>query len=143
MINDVQVSNGEIEKSDFQNIQIENDTNNSDFKSKAPDGGWGWVIVIAALIVSSLYDGVTYSFGVLTTEFVEHYDVSRTVVGFMGSVLVGMTLCTGPIVSSLCNKYGYRFVIILGGLISSISFAAPYFYSPLWFLILTSTILTG
>nr|AKN21511.1 slc16a-16 [Schmidtea mediterranea] len=131
-----------VEKDSEINIEIEvNETRVN--VARPPDGGWGWVVVFAALVSSALFDGVTYSYGVLTTEFIDHFDVSRTTIGLMGSLLIGMTLCPGPIVGYLCKKYGYRFVMILGGSISSISFMAPFFYAELWFLFLTSSLLTG
>jgi MCP family monocarboxylic acid transporter-like MFS transporter 14 len=30
---------------------------------KAPDGGWGWVIVFSSLIIHIIMDGITYSLG--------------------------------------------------------------------------------
>lgn len=39
-----------------------------------PDGGWGWMVVLAAFIQSALVFGVIRSFGVFFVEFVEYFD---------------------------------------------------------------------
>lgn len=140
----VKVTDNRTNRTNDENIEMEiTSEKKEETPSGAPDGGWGWVVVISTLIASCLHDGVTYSYGVLTTEFIDHYDVSRTAVGFMGSILVGMTLASGPLVSVMCDKYGYRAVTVFGGLLSALSFLVPFFYAELWVLILTSSVMTG
>ncbi|KAG8148075.1 hypothetical protein E2320_000071, partial [Naja naja] len=39
----------------------------------SPDGGWGWVVVLAAFLQSALVFGVLRSFGVFFVEFVAHF----------------------------------------------------------------------
>nr|AKN21509.1 slc16a-14 [Schmidtea mediterranea] len=107
------------------------------------DGGWGWVVVFASFMVHVLADGVTYSFGVLTTEFISHFGASREAVGWMASILVGMTLSAGPLASILCNKFGFRTVTIIGSFISAIGFCAPFFYPEFWFLYFSASVISG
>lgn len=42
-----------------------------------------------------LADGVTYSFGVLYTEFLEVFKESKGATAWVASLLVGVTLCSG------------------------------------------------
>lgn len=62
---------------------------------KPPDGGWGWVVVLASFIIHILADGVTYSFGVFIVEFIEFFDESRGKTSWIASILVGVTLGAG------------------------------------------------
>ena len=32
---------------------------------KKPDGGWGWVILVCAFLISFILDGIMYSFGII------------------------------------------------------------------------------
>lgn len=42
-------------------------TNTNTKKFVAPDGGWGWVIVLSSLIIHVIMDGITYALGVVLT----------------------------------------------------------------------------
>jgi len=50
------------------------------------DGGWGWVIVFAVFCITSVIGGVVFSFSLLYLEFVDMFDASRAVAGFIGSL---------------------------------------------------------
>ncbi|VDK23798.1 unnamed protein product [Taenia asiatica] len=59
------------------------------------DNGWGWVVVLASFFIHVLIDGLAYTFGIFTTDLVEHYDISRQSVGWINSALVGLTFIYG------------------------------------------------
>ena len=62
-----------------------------------PDGGWGWVVVFSSFMVHIIADGVAYSFGVFYIEFLEHFQGGRGETGWVGSLVVGVTLSSGEI----------------------------------------------
>lgn len=144
-------------KNDSTAIKLENCTNNDTLTDNCDyinpsktidtlitkDGGWGWIVVFASLVASMLCGGIVYSYGVLAPEFVKQFGVSRSTIGWMGSILVAITLGVGPIVSYLCERFSMRIVGVVGGFISAIGFAAPYFYRELWFVIVGSSIVCG
>ncbi|KAL5103655.1 Monocarboxylate transporter 14 [Taenia crassiceps] len=66
-----------------------------DDQDDASDGGWGWVVVLASFFIHVLIDGLAYTFGVFTTDLVEHYGISRQSVGWINSALVGLTFIYG------------------------------------------------
>ncbi|CAL1283664.1 unnamed protein product [Larinioides sclopetarius] len=94
-----------------------------------PDGGWGWVIVMASFMCNVVVDGIAYSFGIFLVPFVNYYKSSKGKTAWVGSLLAGCYLLAGPVVSALTNKFGCRPVTIAGSIISCIAFllsiAAP------------------
>ncbi|XP_015607738.1 monocarboxylate transporter 12 [Cephus cinctus] len=84
-----------------------------------PDGGWGWWVVFASFMIHIVTDGVTYSFGVFYLEFLNYFDEGKGTTAWIASILVGITLCSGPISSSFVNKYGCRPVTIAGAILAS------------------------
>ncbi|KAJ6217390.1 hypothetical protein RDWZM_008547 [Blomia tropicalis] len=95
----------------------------------APDGGYGWVIVLASFLCNLIVDGIAYTFGLFLDIFVLHFGTSKSKVALCGALLNGCYLGAGPIISSLANRYGCRFVTILGSILACIaliiSTAAP------------------
>uniref|UniRef100_A0A1B6D5R3 Major facilitator superfamily (MFS) profile domain-containing protein n=2 Tax=Clastoptera arizonana TaxID=38151 RepID=A0A1B6D5R3_9HEMI len=86
-----------------------------------PDGGWGWVVVFASFMIHIVTDGVTYSFGVFHVALVEYFKEGDSATSWIPSILVGTTLCSGPISSAFVNKYGCRPVTIAGAVLASFS----------------------
>lgn len=74
------------------------DEKKEETRAAAPDGGYGWLIVLASFVSHCLIDGVTYAFGVYTPDLVEYYGVSRQTVGWVNSILVGVTFASGNLV---------------------------------------------
>ncbi|XP_067013659.2 monocarboxylate transporter 14 isoform X2 [Anabrus simplex] len=94
-----------------------------------PDGGYGWVIVFASFLCNMIVDGIAYTFGVFLGEFVEFFGEGKGKTAWVGSLLSGMYLSAGPVVSALTNKFGCRAVCIWGSIIGSASFVLS-IYSP-------------
>lgn len=88
-----------------------------------PDGGYGWVIVFASFMCNMIVDGIAYTFGVFLNDFVQYFGEGKGTVAWVGSLLSGMYLSAGPVVSALANKYGCRAVCIAGSIISCVAFA--------------------
>ncbi|ULT82264.1 hypothetical protein L3Y34_011911 [Caenorhabditis briggsae] len=98
----------------------------------APDGGYGWVIVIAAFMSNFVVDGISTAFSEFKQSYKDRYMSSDAMTSLIGSLIIGSYLLVGPIVGGLCNKYEPRYVVILGSLISGVAFliapAAPNIY---------------
>ncbi|KAK5975313.1 Monocarboxylate transporter 5 [Trichostrongylus colubriformis] len=98
-----------------------------------PDGGYGWVIVLAAFFSNLIVDGVCTSFTEFKGAYSQHFHASDASTALIGSLLIGVYLLVGPVVGGLTNKYGARKVVIGGALISGtaflISVAAPNIYA--------------
>ena len=67
-------------------------------------------------------DGVTFSFGVFYVEFNKYFGESKSKTAWIGSLLASMPLLSGPIASSLADRFGCRRVTIAGSLLATVGF---------------------
>lgn len=91
-------------------------------KPEIPDGGYGWVVVFASLVVSLVADGISFSFGLLYTEFLGYFGESKSKTAWIGSIFLAVPLLSGPVMSNLVDKYGCQRMTIIGGVLSGIGF---------------------
>eukprot|EP00095_Tigriopus_kingsejongensis_P006332 maker-scaffold411_size179879-snap-gene-0.35 protein:Tk06332 transcript:maker-scaffold411_size179879-snap-gene-0.35-mRNA-1 annotation:"monocarboxylate transporter 4-like isoform x1" len=84
-----------------------------------PDGGWGWVIVFACFMCNFILDGIAYSFGVMLLPLVDDFESTRTTISWVGSLLSGIFMLSGPLVGGLVNQFGCRPICIAGGVTAS------------------------
>ncbi|XP_031628934.1 monocarboxylate transporter 12-like [Contarinia nasturtii] len=102
-----------------------------------PDGGYGWVVVIASFFIHIITDGITYSFGVMYVELLKEFNEGKGYTSCILSLLCGMTLCSGPISSSFVNKYGCQAVTIAGSIIAAACLLVSYYAQNIFTLIIT------
>lgn len=88
----------------------------------APDGGYGWVIVLSSFVIMLISDGIAFSFGLLYNALLEEFNESKSTTSWVGSIFYGVTLLCGPIASAMATKYGCRKATIVGGIIASVGF---------------------
>ena len=58
----------------------------------APDGGWGWMVVLAVFFVNFLIDGCAGSFGILYPELLDEFNASPATTSMAGSLIVAVYL---------------------------------------------------
>ncbi|XP_067879770.1 monocarboxylate transporter 13-like [Heterodontus francisci] len=87
---------------------------------EVPDGGWGWMIVVAAFLMSALVFGVIRSFGVFFLSFVDYFSEVSSTVSWITSMAVAVQQFSSPIASALSNYFGARPVVMSGGLLASL-----------------------
>ena len=61
----------------------------------APDGGWGWVVVLAGFLVHFILDGIGYTFGIFLSPIVEDFESDPGTVVWAGSLLCGVNMLSG------------------------------------------------
>ena len=66
-----------------------------DFIPEPPDGGWGWVIVIASFFNNFILDGIAYCFGVFLMEYAYYFKSSVGVTSLSNALLCGVYLLIG------------------------------------------------
>ncbi|CAD5113872.1 DgyrCDS3036 [Dimorphilus gyrociliatus] len=108
-----------------------------------PDGGWGWVVVFSSFLLHIIADGISYSFGIFLRPFIDTFDSGRAQTSMVQSLMIGSTLCAGPIASVLTNRYGCRAVTIGGSLLAATAFIISAWAPNLIFLYISLGVVSG
>ncbi|XP_023159172.1 uncharacterized protein LOC101453379 [Ceratitis capitata] len=117
----------------------------TDTKNKPliPDGGYGWVVVCASLVVSLIADGLGFSFGLINSELLTYFGESAAKTAWISSLFFSVPLLMGPIWSNLVDRYGCRRMTIFGGILSATGFALSSMCNSVEMLMLTFGIISG
>jgi len=108
-----------------------------------PDGGWGWMVTFGSFMIHIIADGITYTLGIFLVEFMKDFQVGSEATSWIASILVAVTLGSGPIVSWLVNKYGCRTVTIAGAIVSSLGLGVSIFATNVLVLYITIGLVAG
>lgn len=112
-------------------------------KPKIPDGGWGWMVVFASLMICLISDGISFSFGMLYIEFLKEFQESKSKTAWIGSLFMAVPLILGPVGSALVDKFGCRKMTIVGGIISGLGFIISSFANSIEMVFFTFGFLSG
>ncbi|XP_059831234.1 monocarboxylate transporter 13 [Hypanus sabinus] len=112
-------------------------------RNEAPDGGWGWMIVLSTFIQSALVFGIIRSFGVFFVAFVDHFSEAASSVSWITSMAVAIQQFCSPVASALSNYFGARVVVMLGGFIASLGLIFASLATTLIHLYLSIGLLSG
>lgn len=112
-------------------------------EARAPDGGWGWVIVAASFFINTIADGITFSFGVIFVELVDYFEENNGNTAIVGGLFMAMPLLSGPIASFLTDRFGCRRVTIFGGILASLAFVISSRVESMQMLYLTFGLMAG
>lgn len=115
----------------------------TELERRAPDGGWGWVIVAASFMVHCIADGITMSFGVLFVELLSYFQEGKSLTSWVGSLFMAIPLLAGPLASILTDRYGCQTVTIIGAIVASFGFFISAFVNTIPLLLLTVGVITG
>ncbi|KYM93180.1 PREDICTED: monocarboxylate transporter 9 [Atta cephalotes] len=108
-----------------------------------PDGGWGWLILLAAVMVNLLIPGTIKSFGVLFVEFLDIFDASPAAAAWIPSLCYFLYSSLGPLSSVLSVKYSYRTVTLIGGTFAAAGMMLSYFANSVAFLCVSYGVFVG
>lgn len=110
---------------------------------KAPDGGWGWAIVVASFMGQLLAYGSPQSVGVLYPEWLNTFHDSKGMTAWVGSLVSGVGLIASPICSACVVNFGVRPVTIFSGVMVSGGLMLSAFAPNVQFLIFSYGIVVG
>ncbi|XP_048848281.1 solute carrier family 16 member 6b isoform X2 [Brienomyrus brachyistius] len=94
-----------------------------------PDGGWGWVVAGAFFFVEAFTYGFIKSFGVFLPDLIRDFGESNSRVSWIISICVFVMTFTAPLSSVLTGRFGYRLVVIAGGILTCLGTMATAFTS--------------
>lgn len=81
-----------------------------------PDGGYGWVVALAACFINVWIIGFTKSYGVLYVAIREAYpEASAYHISWLPSLLSTVGLLTAPVTGIMCRRFTSRKVSFFGG----------------------------
>lgn len=109
----------------------------------APDGGWGWLVVVGAFFISMICDGCAFSFGVMFVYLLEEFQQSKSQTAWVASIFYCLSLLLGPVASAVTTRYGCRKVTMLAGILCCSGFVASSYVTAVWMLYLTFGVVVG
>ncbi|VDD80667.1 unnamed protein product [Mesocestoides corti] len=89
-----------------------------------PDGGWAWMVLLGSVVCMFCVDGLSFSFGILLSDLQSSFECTMTKISLAGSLIVGFTLISGPLVSAISNKFSFRTLVIAASVVSFCSVLA-------------------
>lgn len=108
-----------------------------------PDGGWGWLVLLASVLVNVLIPGMVKSFGVLFVEFRKVFDASPAAAAWIPALCYFLYSSLGPLSSVLSVKYSYRTVSLIGGTSAAVGMMISYYANSVAFLCVSFGVLVG
>lgn len=137
------VSSSCLKMEDDSDDDDSSDVEGENSKTKIPDGGWGWVVVFSSFSISMIADGISFSFGLLYVELLNEFGASKSMTSWIGSLFIAVPLLSGPVMSSLVDKYGCRNMTILGGVISTVGFVLSAYAKSIYVMYVTFGVIAG
>ncbi|XP_034265061.1 monocarboxylate transporter 10 [Pantherophis guttatus] len=116
--------------------------------AEPPEGGWGWVVMLASMWCNGTVFGIQNSCGILfkslLTEFGDPEDEQlRFRTALVNSLSMGMIFFCSPIVSVFTNIFGCRKVAVVGAAVAFVGLLSSSFVRSLGPLYFTYGILLG
>ncbi|KAG8201420.1 hypothetical protein JTE90_024293 [Oedothorax gibbosus] len=108
-----------------------------------PDGGWGWMVLLGAMIINIVTIGHGKSFGVYFNKLIVEFDSSPSRVAWLFSLQVSAYSFLSPVISVLAQVVGPRKVALGGGFLAFLSLTASSFVTSLEYLYLFFGVVQG
>ncbi|RNA04810.1 monocarboxylate transporter 12-like [Brachionus plicatilis] len=100
-----------------------------------PDGGYGWIVLVASFFISFIIDGCMYSFGIVLPFIKDNFQETQEKINLLSSLNTGFLFCSGPIVAGLTNQLGIRPVVMGGAIVTALCYVGSA-YSPSIYLVM-------
>ncbi|XP_076616091.1 monocarboxylate transporter 7-like isoform X1 [Chaetodon auriga] len=111
--------------------------------TEAPDGGWGWVVAVAFFLVEVFTYGTIKSFGIFLQDLMGEFGETNSRVSWIVSICVFVMTFNGPLSSVMTNRFGFQFVVMLGGFLISAGTIATSFTSSINQMYITYGLVAG
>ncbi|NXN33168.1 MOT6 protein, partial [Nycticryphes semicollaris] len=111
--------------------------------AKAQDQGWAWMVLLAAVLLQGLTLGFPSCIGVFFTDLQHDFQASNSETSWFPSIMVAVLHGGGPLCSILVKRFGCRFAVMLGGLLSGVGMVSSSFCKSISQLYLTAGLITG
>ncbi|XP_072312954.1 monocarboxylate transporter 6 [Eucyclogobius newberryi] len=110
---------------------------------EAPDGGWGWAVLAATILVLALTLAFPSCVGIYYTDLQIEFHATNSETSWVPSIMTSVLHAGGPLCSVLVEKLGCRATVMLGGVLSGLGMAASSFTQSIAGLYITAGVVTG
>ncbi|KAL4912729.1 major facilitator superfamily domain-containing protein [Aspergillus aurantiobrunneus] len=111
-----------------------------------PDGGYGWVMVLAIFWNNAHHWGILSSYGVFIQWFLAHPEyISGTYLDYalIGGLAASQSCLIAPLASTLHHRYGLKFAMGLGVLLQTAALLGAAWSTSIWQLYLSQGVCYG
>ncbi|KAG0295818.1 hypothetical protein BGZ96_010936 [Linnemannia gamsii] len=111
-----------------------------------PEGGFGWLVVLASFVVNFWAFAPNITFGVYQAYFLQSGTFPGalpTDISWVGSIGTAAMFIPGPFVAPLTRLLGLKAVVAIGIALASLGLILASFFTQLWHLYLTQGFLFG
>lgn len=109
----------------------------------APDGGYGWFVVLGCFLFHLVSGGIERSDGVFFLQLISRFGESAQLTSWPGAIMSTLNLCLGPVAGAICNRYSVRTSVMLGGLLMTAGCILSGFATNFYFLFFSYSLLVG
>ncbi|KAG7233922.1 hypothetical protein INR49_006409 [Caranx melampygus] len=109
----------------------------------APDGGWGWVVLVATILVLALTLAFPSCVGIFYTDLQNEFHATNSETSWVPSIMTSVLHAGGPFCSVLVDRLGCRATVMLGGVLSGLGMAASSFTQSITELYITAGVITA
>lgn len=117
--------------------------NRAPWQSRAPDGGWGWMVALGTFITNLLFFSLSFCFGILFSGFLLENDASSTTTAWIYNLFLVLSYLCMVLVNPLCQEFGMRTVGFAAVLMASLCTILSGFAPSVYFLYFSFSILGG
>ncbi|XP_036408651.1 monocarboxylate transporter 6-like [Megalops cyprinoides] len=112
-------------------------------QQEAPDGGWGWVVLVATIVDLALTLAFPSCIGIFYTDLQTEFNASNSETSWVPSIMTAVLHAGGPLCSVLVEHFGCRPTVMVGGVMSGAGMAASSFARSITELYITAGVVTG
>jgi len=102
---------------------------------------YGWVVVVAFLVIGTTIFGIRFSFGIFFKSIESEFDLTRTVTSGIFSVHMVLSPVFAILGGLASDRYGPRIVLFLMGLLTGLSLLLTSQANSMWQLFITYSLL--
>ncbi|XP_050724653.1 monocarboxylate transporter 12-B-like isoform X2 [Eriocheir sinensis] len=96
-------------------------------EAEGPDGGWGWVVVLACCVLQIIAGAASANFGILFSEFLIGLNTSSTLTAWIYNLGLVLSAFCCYLVDPLVEEFGWRAASIAMGVMMSVGMSLSAF----------------
>ena len=92
-----------------------------------PEGGWGWIVALASVLVNILAYGLQLSLAIIFLHNLAHFSKRHSMLApetpnttWLGALSSSVSLLMSPVTIAVCKRKSTRLVAVAGGLVTSL-----------------------